>query len=68
MNRIRMGIQSGTSDLKFTNGLHRCPRIEQAAAVTAEFAGYQIQSVLPTFIGRQPFETRQDVIGHLELI
>jgi radical SAM superfamily enzyme YgiQ (UPF0313 family) len=68
MNRIRMGIQSGSERiLKFYKRPTPIARIEQAAAVLAEFAEYQINPSYDIIVDN-PVETRQDVIDTLELI
>jgi len=68
MNRIRMGIQSGSERiLKFYKRPTPIARIEQAAAVLAEFAEYQINPSYDIIVDN-PVETRQDVIDTLELV
>ena len=68
MNRVRMGIQSGSERiLKFYKRPTPVPRIEQAAAALAEFADYQINPSYDIIVDN-PIETRQDVIDTLELI
>jgi len=68
MNRVRMGVQSGSERiLKFYKRPTPVPRIEQAAATLAEFADYQINPSYDIIVDN-PVETRQDVIDTLELI
>jgi anaerobic magnesium-protoporphyrin IX monomethyl ester cyclase len=68
MNRVRMGIQSGSERiLKFYKRPTPVARIEQAAAALAEFADYQINPSYDIIVDN-PVETRQDVIDTLELI
>ena len=68
MNRVRMGIQSGSERiLQFYKRPTPVPRIEEAASTISEFSRYQIN---PTYdiIVDNPIETRQDVIDTLELL
>jgi len=68
MNRVRMGIQSGSERiLQFYKRPTPVPRIEEAASTISEFSKYQIN---PTYdiIVDNPIETRQDVIDTLELL
>jgi anaerobic magnesium-protoporphyrin IX monomethyl ester cyclase len=68
MNRVRMGVQSGSERiLKFYKRPTPVPRIEQAAAALAEFADYQINPSYDIIVDN-PIETRQDVVDTLELI
>jgi len=68
MNRVRMGIQSGSDRiLKFYKRPTPVPRIEQAAAALAEFAPYQINPSYDIIVDN-PVETRQDVVDTLELV
>ncbi len=68
MNRVRMGIQSGSERLlKFYKRPTPIAKVESAAAVIAEFSRYHIN---PSFdiIVDNPIETRQDVVDTLELL
>ena len=68
MNRVRMGIQSGSERiLKFYRRPTPLIRVEQAASVIAEFAPYQINPAYDIIVDN-PVETRQDVIDTLELV
>ena len=68
MNRVRMGIQSGSDRiLKFYRRPTPINRVEQAAGVIAEFADYQINPAYDIIVDN-PVETRQDVIDTLELV
>jgi anaerobic magnesium-protoporphyrin IX monomethyl ester cyclase len=68
MNRVRMGIQSGSERiLKFYRRPTPLKRVEQAAEVIAEFAPYQINPAYDIIVDN-PVETRQDVIDTLELV
>lgn len=68
MNRVRMGIQSGSERiLKFYRRPTPVPRIEQAAATIAEFSRYHINPAYDIIVDN-PVETRRDVIDTLELI
>ena len=68
MNRVRMGIQSGSDRiLKFYKRPTPVPRIEAAAAALAEFAPYQINPSYDIIVDN-PVETRQDVVDTLELV
>jgi anaerobic magnesium-protoporphyrin IX monomethyl ester cyclase len=68
MNRIRMGIQSGSDRiLKFYRRPTPIPRIESAAQVMSEFAPYHINPSYDIIVDN-PIETRQDVIDTLELV
>ncbi|HEX2121972.1 MAG TPA: radical SAM protein [Thermoanaerobaculia bacterium] len=68
MNRVRMGIQSGSERiLKFYRRPTPIPRIESAAADLARFSKYHINPAYDIIVDN-PVETRQDVIDTLELI
>lgn len=68
MNRVRMGIQSGSQRiLDFYKRPTPVPRIEEAAATIAEFSRYHINPAYDIIVDN-PIETRQDVIDTLELI
>ena len=68
MNRIRMGIQSGSDRiLKFYSRPTPIPKIEHAAPVISEFARYHINPSYDIIVDN-PIETRQDVIDTLELV
>jgi radical SAM superfamily enzyme YgiQ (UPF0313 family) len=68
MNRVRMGIQSGSERLlNFYRRPTPVPRIEQAAATIAEFSKYHINPAYDIIVDN-PVETRQDVVDTLELI
>jgi anaerobic magnesium-protoporphyrin IX monomethyl ester cyclase len=68
LNRVRMGIQSGSDRiLKFYRRPTPVPRIEQAAATIAEFSRYHINPAYDIIVDN-PVETRQDVVDTLELI
>jgi radical SAM superfamily enzyme YgiQ (UPF0313 family) len=68
MNRVRMGIQSGSDRiLKFYRRPTPVPRIEQAAKTIAEFSRYHINPAYDIIVDN-PVETRQDVVDTLELI
>lgn len=68
MNRVRMGIQSGSDRiLKFYRRPTPIPRVEQAAEALSEFARYHINPSYDIIVDN-PIETRQDVIDTLELI
>jgi anaerobic magnesium-protoporphyrin IX monomethyl ester cyclase len=68
MNRIRMGIQSGSERiLQFYRRPTPIPRVEEAATVIAEFSRYHINPAYDIIVDN-PIETRQDVIDTLELI
>jgi len=68
MNRVRMGIESGSNRiLEFYKRPTPVELIEKAARALAEFADYHIN---PTYdiIVDNPVETRQDVVDTLELV
>lgn len=68
MNRIRMGIQSGSQAiLNFYKRPTSLVNIEKAAAIVNKFKKYHIP---PTYdiIVDNPLETRQDVLDTLELL
>lgn len=68
LNRVRMGIQSGSDRiLKFYRRPTPVRRVEQAAATLAEFAPYHINPSYDLIVDN-PIETRQDVIDTLELM
>jgi radical SAM superfamily enzyme YgiQ (UPF0313 family) len=68
MNRVRMGIQSGSDRiLKFYRRPTPIKRVEQAAEVIAEFAPYHINPAYDIIVDN-PVETRQDVVDTLELV
>ena len=68
MQRVRMGIQSGSERmLDFYKRPIPIPKVEHAAEVIAEFKKYQIPPSFD-FIVDNPVETRQDVIDTLELV
>ncbi len=68
MNRVRMGIQSGSDRiLKFYKRPTPVHRIEQACDVLAEFAPYQINPSYDMIVDN-PVETREDVVATLELV
>lgn len=68
MNRVRMGIQSGSDRmLKFYRRPTPIARIESAAADLARFSRYHINPAYDIIVDN-PVETRQDVIDTLELI
>ena len=68
MNRVRMGIQSGSDRiLKFYKRPTPVHRIEQACEVLAEFAPYQINPSYDMIVDN-PVETREDVVATLELV
>lgn len=68
MNRIRMGIQSGSQRiLEFYRRPSSIEKIEKAAAILARYKKYHIP---PTYdiIVDNPIETRQDIVDTLELL
>ena len=68
LNRVRMGIQSGSERiLKFYRRPTPIRRVEQAAATIAEFAPYHINPAYDVIVDN-PIETRQDVLDTLELV
>lgn len=68
LNRVRMGIQSGSDRiLKFYRRPTPIPKIEHAARVISEFARYHINPSYDIIVDN-PVETRQDVIDTLELV
>ncbi|HEX3582705.1 MAG TPA: radical SAM protein, partial [Thermoanaerobaculia bacterium] len=68
LNRVRMGIQSGSDRiLKFYRRPTPIPKIEHAAQVISEFARYQINPSYDIIVDN-PIETRQDVVDTLELV
>jgi radical SAM superfamily enzyme YgiQ (UPF0313 family) len=68
MNRVRMGIQSGSDRiLQFYRRPTPVARIEQAAQTISEFSRYHINPAYDIIVDN-PVETRQDVVDTLELI
>ena len=68
MNRVRMGIQSGSDRiLKFYRRPTPISKIESAAAALSEFAPYHINPSYDIIVDN-PVETRQDVVDTLELV
>ena len=69
MNRIRMGIQSGSQDiLDFYKRPTPPARILEAGEVIGQFAGkYHVPPAFDIIVDN-PIETRQDVIDTLELL
>jgi anaerobic magnesium-protoporphyrin IX monomethyl ester cyclase len=68
MNRVRMGIQSGSERmLKFYRRPTPLRRVEQAAATLSEFARFQVNPAYDVIVDN-PVETREDVVDTLELI
>lgn len=67
MNRVRMGIQTGSDRImKFYKRPTPIPRVEQAAQVISAFSKYHVP---PTYdiIVDNPIEKREDIIATLEL-
>ena len=68
MNRVRMGVQSGSQRiLDFYRRPTPIARVERAAADLAKFSRYHINPAYDIIVDN-PIETRQDVIDTLELI
>jgi radical SAM superfamily enzyme YgiQ (UPF0313 family) len=68
LNRVRMGIQSGSERiLQFYRRPTPIPRVEEAATAIAEFSRYHINPAYDVIVDN-PIETRQDVIDTLELL
>jgi anaerobic magnesium-protoporphyrin IX monomethyl ester cyclase len=68
LNRVRMGIQSGSDRiLKFYRRPTPIPKIEHAAQVISEFSRYHINPSYDIIVDN-PVETRQDVVDTLELV
>lgn len=68
MNRVRMGIESGSERiLKFYKRPTAVAQIERAASTLTEFARSQINPAYDMIVDN-PIESRQDVIDTLELI
>lgn len=68
MNRVRMGVQSGSQRiLDFYRRPTPIARVERAAADLAKFSKYHINPAYDIIVDN-PVETRQDVIDTLELI
>ncbi|HEX2833280.1 MAG TPA: radical SAM protein [Thermoanaerobaculia bacterium] len=67
LNRVRMGIQSGSERiLKFYRRPTPVPRVEQAAAILSEFKAHHINPAYDIIVDN-PVETREDVLATLEL-
>jgi anaerobic magnesium-protoporphyrin IX monomethyl ester cyclase len=67
LNRIRMGIQSGSARiLEFYKRPTPVKRVEEAAAAIAKFSKYQIPPAFDIIVDN-PLETKQDVVDTLEL-
>ncbi|MCK4785462.1 MAG: B12-binding domain-containing radical SAM protein [Desulfobacteraceae bacterium] len=68
LNRIRMGIQSGSERiLKFYRRPTSIAKIEEGAAIISKFSKYHIPPAYDIIVDN-PIETRQDVIDTLELL
>jgi anaerobic magnesium-protoporphyrin IX monomethyl ester cyclase len=68
MNRVRMGIESGSERiLKFYKRPTAMAQVEKAVNTLVEFRQYQINPAYDMIVDN-PIETRQDVIDTLELI
>ena len=68
MNRVRMGVQSGSQRiLDFYRRPTPIARVERAAGDLAKFSKYHINPAYDIIVDN-PVETRQDVIDTLELI
>ncbi len=68
MNRVRMGVQSGSQRiLDFYRRPTPIARVERAAADLAKFSKYHINPAYDIIVDN-PIETRQDVVDTLELI
>jgi radical SAM superfamily enzyme YgiQ (UPF0313 family) len=68
MNRVRMGIQSGSQRiLDFYRRPTPIARVERAAEDLAKFSRYHINPAYDIIVDN-PVETRQDVIDTLELV
>ena len=68
MNRVRMGIESGSERiLKFYKRPTTIAQVEKAVSTLAEFRQYHINPAYDMIVDN-PIETRQDVIDTLELI
>jgi anaerobic magnesium-protoporphyrin IX monomethyl ester cyclase len=68
MNRVRMGVQSGSQRiLDFYRRPTPIARVERAAADLAKFSKYHINPAYD-IICDNPIETRQDVVDTLELV
>lgn len=68
MNRVRMGIQSGSQRiLDFYRRPTPIARVERAAADLAKFAKHHINPAFDIIVDN-PIETRQDVVDTLELV
>lgn len=67
LNRVRMGIQSGSERiLKFYRRPTPVARVEQAARVISAFKAHHINPAYDIIVDN-PIETRQDVLDTLEL-
>jgi anaerobic magnesium-protoporphyrin IX monomethyl ester cyclase len=68
MNRVRMGIQSGSDRiLKFYRRPTPIPKVEEAAKALSRYARFHINPAYDIIVDN-PVETRQDVVDTLELI
>jgi radical SAM superfamily enzyme YgiQ (UPF0313 family) len=68
MNRVRMGIESGSERiLNFYKRPTPVAQVERAANTLAEFRQYQMNPAYDIIVDN-PIETRQDVIDTLELV
>ena len=68
MNRVRMGVQSGSQRiLDFYRRPTPIARVERAATDLAKFSRYHINPAYDIIVDN-PIETRQDVVDTLELI
>jgi len=68
MNRIRMGIQSGSERmLEYYRRPTPVARVEQAASIISEFKRFHINPAYDLIVDN-PVETRNDVIDTLELV
>ncbi len=68
MNRLRMGIQSGSNRiLKFYERPYKPGLIQKTTSTIAKFSDYIIPPAYD-FIVDNPIETRQDIVDSLELI
>jgi radical SAM superfamily enzyme YgiQ (UPF0313 family) len=68
MNRVRMGIQSGSDRiLKFYNRPNKPGVIKKSTSIIGDFKDYMIPPAYDIILDN-PIETRQDVIDTLELI
>lgn len=68
LNRLRMGIQSGSERmLKFYKRPTPLPKVEEAAQIIGGFAKWHISPSYDIIVDN-PVETRQDVVDTLELL